>query len=594
MMNRQPLFILLISFCLGIFLEDYFGFDERFVFLTSSLSTLSIVVVYYFNKSFFTKLQTPILWIFFLSLGVFTHHLNSISPVFEQSTGKEKIVFKLKKKLNSNAQNKRYEVVATTSNSKNKIPVNVFLSVPKDKPDLDFKNYYQAEVYLKTIDPPEFDYQFNYKKFASRKNVYHQAFVYSEIHSTPKNLTILESIKQKRLEVLSKIDRSSLQKNNKEFLKGIVLADRTETDKQVTENFNRSGLVHILAISGTHMAIIFWLILWLLKPIFPLKHRNIPIIISIILIWSFAMFIGYGNSVVRSCVMISVYYAMILLQRKPDLLHALSLAGFGILIFDSQQLFDVGFILSFSAVFGIYWLNKPLLNLLSNTKYSILKFFYKIIAVTFSAQIATLPFVLYYFHQFSLISIISNLLILPFIEIIILFSLMMTFLLSFSIDLEILTKTYDLFVEVLLKTIQHLANLDFAFFNLISINFFEVIILFGFIYYLRFLLLDFSWKNILISTYVLFSFAFVRMIINFYHYQTSEVLIHNYYKNSIVSVKNRDEITFYIKDRDKIESIQKYVIQPYLIHRRTKEYNIKTVPENCEIIRTPNRIISLK
>jgi competence protein ComEC len=68
---------------------------------------------------------------------------------------------------------------------------------------------------------------------------------------------------------LQNIDQAKLSEKSKEFTKGIILADRTEMDRETVEDFSKSGLVHILAISGSHMAIIFWLILLLLKPIFP-------------------------------------------------------------------------------------------------------------------------------------------------------------------------------------------------------------------------------------------------------------------------------------------------------------------------------------
>ena len=91
----------------------------------------------------------------------------------------------------------------------------------------------------------------------------------------------------------------------------------------------------------------------------------------------FAVFIDYGSSVVRSCLMLTFYYVMILLQRKPDLLHSMALSGLIILIADTQQLFDIGFQLSFLAVFGIYWLNRPVLNCLPKARNSVHDFFFR-------------------------------------------------------------------------------------------------------------------------------------------------------------------------------------------------------------------------
>jgi competence protein ComEC len=120
----------------------------------------------------------------------------------------------------------------------------------------------------------------------------------------------------------------------------------------------------------------------LLKPIFPAKFRKIPILLSLILIWSFTIFIDYGSSVVRSCIMI-LRITVLFLQRKPDLLHAMAIAGFLILIFDTQQLFDVGFQLSFIAVFGIFWLNEPILKYLPKPKNKIQNFLFNVVSDEF-------------------------------------------------------------------------------------------------------------------------------------------------------------------------------------------------------------------
>jgi competence protein ComEC len=148
-------------------------------------------------------------------------------------------------------------------------------------------------------------------------------------------------------------------------------------DTGVSADFTKTGLVHFLAISGTHMVIIFWLLMTVLKRSIPLKFKNIAVIISLILIWIFAVFIDYGSSVVRSCLMLTFYYVMVLLQRKPDLLHSMALSGLIILIADTQQLFDIGFQLSFLAVFGIYWLNRPILNCLPKARNSVHDFFFR-------------------------------------------------------------------------------------------------------------------------------------------------------------------------------------------------------------------------
>ena len=157
-------------------------------------------------------------------------------------------------------------------------------------------------------------------------------------------VSVERKIKQQRLETLDKIDENpQISLRAKQLLKGIILADRTEMDAQIISDFTKTGLVHILAISGSHMVIIFFLVYAVLSRLFSAKYQKWAIGLSLVFIWSFTVFIDYGNSVVRSCIMLTVYYIYVLLQRNPDLIHSMALAAFLILCWDSHQIFDVAF-----------------------------------------------------------------------------------------------------------------------------------------------------------------------------------------------------------------------------------------------------------
>ncbi|MBP6378404.1 MAG: ComEC/Rec2 family competence protein, partial [Kaistella sp.] len=264
-----------------------------------------LLVLYLVKDFYFHRIRHVSLFILFFSLGNFAHFLNSKKPHLPELKNKEVIVFKITKKLNSNEKNRRYEISAWKGNQ----PFLSVLSVPKSEAELNFLHYYKAEAFINRFQKPYSDFQFDYGKYLSRKDIYFQAYLPNSFQRGLRNdLSFSEKIRQKRLSTLSKIDSANLSKRTREFTKGIILADRTEMDAETVEDFTKSGLMHILAISGSHMAIIFWLILVVLNPIFPPRFRNYKIIMSLILIWAFAIFIDYGNSVVRSCIMISAYY----------------------------------------------------------------------------------------------------------------------------------------------------------------------------------------------------------------------------------------------------------------------------------------------
>ena len=596
-MNKQPLLILLLCFVAGILLCDFFH-PEAFLVNAFLALSLLLLIFSFFKVKFFLRLRNLFLGFFFFSVGLFSHFLNSRVPYFPDFKGQQKVIFQLNKKLNSNEKFRRYEVsVFEIENVKNKqiFPLNLVLSIPKQEKQLDFKHYYQTELYLNKIEAPQNDFQFNYAQYLARKNIFHQGFVSNEVLDSPKETMVMaDKIRQKRLEVLHNIDTSTLQSDTKEFLKGIILADRTEMDAEMVQDFSKSGLVHFLAISGTHFAVIFWMLLFVLKPLFPVKFRNFPIIISLVLLWIFAIFIDYGSSVVRSCLMISAYYGFVLLQRKPDLLHAMAIAGFAILMVDTQQLFDVGFQLSFLAVLGIYWLNEPILRYLRKPRSKVQNFLVNMVSIGFAAQLATLPLVVYYFHQYSFLSIIANLVILPFSEIIIIFSLLMTFLLGLKFNFSWLNFLYDFIVKWLMKSIHFFAEQDWFFIKNIPLNLMEMAIVFVCLYFLKFVLEKSSYNSFIKFSGVLLVFFGVRIFTNWYYLEKKEIMVAAYFKQKIFLVKNKEKAVFWIEENANVQKINKTLINAYLTNRRIENFEIKTLPKNSNKVIIGDESLNIK
>ena len=585
-MNKQPLLLMLLCYVLGIFFCDLIPTSiHQTVFLMSF--ALVFTMLSFFKVKILKELKNYSLGFLFFSVGVFSHYWHSKKSEIPNFQGKQTVVFQINKKLNSNKKYRKYEVWAKAEGNE----INAILYVPKEEKQLDFKNYYQTKVYINKVDSPNNDFQFDYANYLARKGIYYQSFATDEILEAPKKtLTISEKIRQERLEILNTIDGSKLPKREREFLKGIILADRTEMDAEMVSDFSKSGLVHFLAISGTHLAIIFWLILYLLKPIFPAKFRKIPIVLSLLFIWSFTIFIDYGSSVVRSCLMITAYYSFVLLQRKPDLLHAMAIAGFAILIFDTHQVFDVGFQLSFVAVFGIFWLNEPILKNLPRPKNKIQDFLFNVISVSLAAQIATLPLVIFYFHQYSFLSIVANVIIVPFSEVIIVFSLLMTVLFAFKIEFSWLSFIYEKLVDFLLKSIHFFADQDWFFIKNIPLNWVELIILFVVIFLLRGLFLHQS-KTMLRFLGIALLFFMVRIIVDFYQFKKTETLVVENFNQKTIIQKEGNRAIFWVDKKSNNEMLKRFIIEPYITSRRIERYEIKVDPKGFSEVKIRSELI---
>ena len=575
-MNKQPLLICAISFGLGIFFQDKFDFPFWGMVAILVLGIVGFLAGFFIRNFFFDKLKSVFLVFLFFSIGIFLHFLNSnsIQNIDFEKNKTTKIVFQLSKKLNSNERNKRYEVEILNFEK----PFSAVISIPKEQKELDFLHFYSAEAYLNPTQKPQYDFQFDYQKYLARQNIHYQGFIPNEISFKKKeSVSFADKIKQKRLDLLFRIDNSSLQPQNKAILKGIILADRTEIDQEIINHFSKTGLIHILAISGSHMAIIFLMILFVLNPIFSVKYRNIPIYISLAAIWGFAIFIDYGNSVVRSCIMITVYYIMIFLQRKPNLLHSLALAGMIILSIDTQQLFDVGFQLSFLAVFGIFWLYKPITNHYKPLKNRAIRFILNTFSLSLAAQLTTLPLILFYFHQFSIMSVFINVVSIMVSQGFIIFSFIVSILFGIEFTPDWLLEIYDWCASFFLNMVVFFSKTDFSFVENVSIEIPELIILLGLVYLLRSVFEKPNVKTFTRFSFFILLFIFTKILTNFYFWKKEEILLHSFFKQNIVSLKQGDKAVFIVSNEADMEKINNFVIKSYITSRRIKNIEIKKV-----------------
>ncbi len=577
-MNRQPLLIALLGFIFGILWVDSIAMS-RFVAYFILLFSIVCLLLSLGKSVIFKRIKPYAFAFFFMSMGMLLHQFNSEKSKPVPFNNRENIVFQIEKKLNSNEKYKRYEVeVLKVGSRKNQSPFKAVMSVSKEVQSLDFTHYYTADAFIKEIETPKFDFLFDYAKYLSRQGIYHQVWIGDRLEASPKPLSFSDQIKQFRRSLLTKISESNLSPKTKEFTKGIILADRTEMDGDTVADFTRTGLVHILAISGTHMVVIFWLVFFVLKMLLPLSQKKLAIVLSLVFIWAFTVLIDFGSSVVRSSIMITAYYIFILLDRKPDLLHAVSLAGFMLLFNNTNSLFDVGFQLSFIAVLGIFWLNKPIVLQFPKPKNEIQKFMISLFAVSLSAQLATLPLVLFYFHQYSALSLVANLLIVPFSEILIVFSLLMTLLFGLGVQLEFLIKIFDFLVLKLLDVIHFFSVKDWAFQENISMSLVEVLLLMVILFLLKPILEKKSSKQMIKISCLIILFLGFRWTLDFYFLEKNEVLTLKNRKKNILIVKENKKIFFYVHPEMDRRQLEKYIIQPYLSSRRMKDYEVGLLP----------------
>lgn len=212
-----------------------------------------------------------------------------------------------------------------------------------------------------------------------------------------------------RQELLKPFDRLNLTEKEKSVLATITLGYRETMKREVKRSFSAVGVAHLLAVSGFHVAIVCGF-LSLLVSFLPRNRtgRSVRYLLTVSLLWIFAAITGLAASAVRAALMLTLYLTGRLLRRKTDSYNTLFAAAFCMLVYQPFYLFDIGFQLSYLAVFSILYI-QPRLNGLIVVRNPLLAVPWGWITITVAAQLGTTCLCLYYFGQFSAVFLFTNL-----------------------------------------------------------------------------------------------------------------------------------------------------------------------------------------
>ena len=269
---------------------------------------------------------------------------------------------------------------------------------------------------LERYTPPVNPFEFNYADYQQGKGVYYHLYLDSASWvPTPAHTSMGWQVRAIliRRTLMDRIDRSIEGEEEKAILYSLLLGYRAELGQEIKQQFVRSGSMHILAVSGLHVGILYLLPAFLIRKIRGcLAGRLLATLLLILLLWSYAMLSGLSPSVVRAVTMCTVHRMAILTGRKTGIFHVLSLTAFLMVLYRPAILFESGFQLSFAAVAGIAGFQKPLSGLIQARGW-LARSTWQLVTVSIAAQLATAPLSLYYFHQFSNVFIFSNLVVIP-------------------------------------------------------------------------------------------------------------------------------------------------------------------------------------
>ena len=222
-----------------------------------------------------------------------------------------------------------------------------------------------------------------------------------------------------------------LNPEDEALFRALILGERQGISRQLREPFNRTGLGHVLAVSGLHIGLVAWISFFFFKIILSRSYKlalktdiqKLTALLTCIPVIGYTCLAGFQVSSQRAMIMVLAFLWSLILRREKEVWSTLALAGLIILAADPHALFSISFQLSFSAVVGILWLTPSILKIIPplhetpQQKITILNqvylYFTGLVAVSLSATLFLLPIITFYFHRVSLVTVPSNLTVVP-------------------------------------------------------------------------------------------------------------------------------------------------------------------------------------
>jgi len=391
------------------------------------------------------------------------------------------------------------------------------------------------------LNPGEMDYQ----KSLLRKGIRYQSFIdknsWQKIAENKGNLfmTIAYNLRDKFLNILStyKMDGSDYG-----VIAAILLGFNDKLDPELSAHYSGAGVTHVLSVSGMHVGVIYMILNFFLQ--FLDKHKKTKLIkffALIFLIWLYAAITGLSPSVLRSAMMFSFIAVGNTLKQKVNTYHSLLASLLLILLLDPFVIFNIGLQLSYLAVFGIVWLQRPI-YLLWIPKNKVLNWAWQLIAVSLAAQLITTPISIYYFHQFPNYFLLSNLLVVLISSFVIYAGVAVLAFSFWPWFADLLSVVMIWLIKLMNFITIYISDLPGSKTTNIDLNFPSMMVLYGFILASVLAVMHRSKRMIWSALVCVFLFLSLLVFDNYQEYQSNKFIVYALNKQTVIDIKTSNQM----------------------------------------------------
>jgi competence protein ComEC len=595
-----PFARILPPICLGILLQWYLDFSFLF-----SISLFGLCGALLFAYNFlpitallrYKKWQAIIVHVLLVAFGLLLTHFNYINKskqwyghfITDSSLVSVKILEPLAIKTNSYKAEAAVEIVSNNSKASQNTAGKVVLYFSKDIDKSTLPKYGSRLLVSAKLQPIKNAGNpggFDYKRYMYFNKTTHQGYVkqtdFVVLEKSKPNI-FYKTIYDARDAILQTLQQQ-LQASRKVvgIAEALLIGYKEDLDKDLVQAYSNTGVVHIIAISGMHLGLIYVCLVWLCSNLpWVRKNKYVQVVTILACLWLFSLLTGASASVLRSAVMFTCIVFGKYFFRQASIYNSLAASAFLLICYNPFYLWDVGFQLSYLAVVGIVWLQKPLQNLLYFNNKAV-QSIWKLSCTTFAAQVFTLPACIYYFHQIPTTFLLTNLIAVP-LSTIILFSEVA--LLVFS-KISFLKVVLGKFVFVLIYSMNWLIEkcnkIPLAVIDMVHATGITTILLYAIT--LCILIWLFTKKKIYLALSIVAVLSLITTYaVNLFKLKnSSKIIVYNVYKHTAIDFIENGHFSFFGDSVLSIEgAAQNFSIKPTRIKYQLK----KAKPSNYSFLR---------
>ena len=570
---RFPVARITVCFIPGIVCATFLKPDPELLLILLLSSFALLLIAFSLFKNFKKTIYLGILLYLTSFLAgvsariVNTEYLSSSHYVHQITKGENYLLeVTLREKLKNNSFGQKYTALVRSINKKpcsGKVLVNLKTGNGFPKLCVGTNLLIQAKV-IKHRPPLNPD-QFDYGKYLDNKSIPAQVYVDQSgiriISGIDKDIWYYSDLLRKK--ILNNLKESGFREAELNVLNALILGQQQEVAPETLRDYQYAGAVHILSVSGLHVGFLLLFLNFLMKALPKNKFGNaFKLLLIVVFLWSFAIIAGLSPSVVRSVTMFSFLACGMYLKRCTNIFHTLLVSILLILLFEPSFIFDVGFQLSYTALFFILWL-QPLLSALWNPRNKILQYFWDILTVSFAAQIGAFPLSIYYFHQFPGLFFITNLVIIPFLSVIMILGVVVMLLAAFGYVPLFPAVALEWSIYLINRIINRIAAFEGFVIQDIPFSFIFLLTTYFLIIAVIIWLKNPQYRSLIFALCSIIAFQTGLLYTRWDKLRENELIVFSVKNNSIIAERHGDQVTIYRNLKG--EDWKERTLQPYLI-----------------------------